>query len=380
MGSYLSLSAITKSFNGVQVINDLSIQAERGELLTLLGPSGCGKSTLLRCIAGLAEMDQGSIELDGVELTSLPAKKRDVGMVFQSYALFPNMTVYDNIAFGLKMRGDRREQIKGRVEEMLELVDLSDKRKDYPHRLSGGQQQRVALARSLAVEPKLMLLDEPLSALDAKIRRNLRMELRRIQQRLGMTMIFVTHDQEEALMISDRVCIMHEGRIIQTGRPEDIYAEPNSSFVARFIGHYNVLDRQEMEAVFGVRELAGSTYAIRPESVKLTPADEAAPHPAEAYRDSLGKSTALIAQGKVTEITVLGSLIRCAVNAGGTEINADMLNDGSCFPIRQGSEVVLAVDPQNCRNLDHGGAIGHCPSYQKNERFISLSGSRATAR
>ncbi|CAM4202598.1 ABC transporter ATP-binding protein [Paenibacillus tarimensis] len=380
MGSYFTLNAITKSFNGSQVLNNLSLEAEQGELLTLLGPSGCGKSTLLRCIAGLDVMDNGSILLDGVELSTLPAKKRNVGMVFQSYALFPNLTVYDNIAFGLKMRGDRREQIRSRVEEMLELVELSGKRKEYPHRLSGGQQQRVALARSLAVEPKLLLLDEPLSALDAKIRRNLRMELRRIQQRLKMTMIFVTHDQEEALMISDRVFIMNEGQIIQSGRPEEIYTEPSSAFTARFIGHYNVLNRQEMEAVFGLRELAGSAYAIRPEAVKLRPADEETAHGVKAQDDSFRDSSALTAQGHVTEVTVLGSLIRCTVSTGETEIQADMLNDRYRFPIRQGTGVTLAVDPEDCRNLDHGGAIGRCPSYQKNESFTSLSGSRFTAR
>ncbi|MBW7460248.1 ABC transporter ATP-binding protein, partial [Paenibacillus sepulcri] len=216
----------SKTFGEKEVLRGVDLDIPAGQFIAIVGRSGCGKSTLLRCVAGLTGIDEGTVRLDGVDLTNMAPKKRNVGMVFQAYALFPNMTVYENVAFGLKMKGMPRAEIERTVKKMLEIIDMSEKSGQYPQRLSGGQQQRVALVRSLAVQPKLMMMDEPLSALDAKIRKMLRLEIRRIQQELGMTTLFVTHDQEEALTMSDRICIMNQGRIEQNGTPEEIYTRP----------------------------------------------------------------------------------------------------------------------------------------------------------
>jgi len=268
--SYLIIDKVTKQFDGTVVLNEISLAVERGELVTLLGPSGCGKSTLLRCIAGLNEVDGGRILLNDRDITYLAPRKRGVGMVFQSYALFPNMTVYENIAFGLKMQGLKGDYIAARVKEMIDLVGLGGKEKSYPRELSGGQQQRVALARSMIVEPDVLLLDEPFNALDAKIRKMLQMELKNIQKKSGMTMIFVTHDQEEALTISDRIFVINEGRVAQSGKPLEIYCQPASEFVARFIGNFNVLKGEEFERPVGEPLFSGKSLAIRPEVIKLS--------------------------------------------------------------------------------------------------------------
>ena len=219
------------------IISDLAV--EQGEFLTLLGPSGCGKTTILRMVAGFEIPSEGTILLDGEDITNRAASKRPMGMVFQSYALFPHLTAEQNIAFGMSIKHLPKEQIKRRCAELLELVGLGDKGRSYPHQLSGGQQQRVALARALAVEPKVLLLDEPLSALDAKVRVSLRNEIRRIQQQLKMTAIYVTHDQEEALAISDRIAVMARGRIEQLDQPEEIYSNPRTVFAASFVGSSN---------------------------------------------------------------------------------------------------------------------------------------------
>lgn len=237
--SYLDLRNLDKSFEGVTAVHDFNLQVERGEFVSLLGPSGCGKTTTLRMVAGFEMPDTGNIFLAGQDITSVSPNKRGMGMVFQSYALFPNMPAWDNVAFGLRVARMPSDQIRKRTNELLDMVGLSDAGHKYPTELSGGQQQRIALARALANEPKVLLLDEPLSALDAVVRIALRKEIRRIQTALGITTIYVTHDQEEALSISDRVVVMRKAVIEQVGTPEEIYVKPNTYFVATFVGAIN---------------------------------------------------------------------------------------------------------------------------------------------
>jgi len=239
--AYLELASVVKRFGVFTALAGVSLAVERGSLVTFLGPSGCGKTTLLRIIAGLELQDEGRLVQAGRDISRLPANKRDYGIVFQSYALFPNLTIFDNVAYGLVNRRAQRDRIKARVAELLKLVGLPDAGAKYPGQLSGGQQQRIALARALATSPGLLLLDEPLSALDALERVRLRGEIRALQRRLGVTTIMVTHDQEEALSMADRVVVMNAGRIEQTGTPQEIYRQPASAFVADFVGKVNVI-------------------------------------------------------------------------------------------------------------------------------------------
>ncbi|MEO8537155.1 MAG: putative 2-aminoethylphosphonate ABC transporter ATP-binding protein, partial [Betaproteobacteria bacterium] len=237
----LSLRSITKRFGRFTALDDVSLDVPRGALVTFLGPSGCGKTTLLRIVAGLESQDAGTIVQDGRDVSRLPAIRRDYGIVFQSYALFPNLTIFDNVAYGLVNRRAGREAIRSRVAELLTLVGLPDAGRQFPGQLSGGQQQRIALARALATSPGLLLLDEPLSALDALERLRLRGEIRALQQRLGVTTIMVTHDQEEALSMADHIVVMSRGRIEQVGAPQAVYREPATAFVADFVGKVNVI-------------------------------------------------------------------------------------------------------------------------------------------
>lgn len=343
MNDYLKLEGVHKRFGGTAVLDRVDLEIRQGELVTLLGPSGCGKSTLLRCIAGLTGLDGGRIVLEHNDLAKLPPRSREVGMVFQSYALFPNLTVGQNVEYGMKMRGMPQAVRRSRTEELLALVDLEAKVNAYPHALSGGQQQRVALARSLAVEPKVLLLDEPLSALDARIRKNLRTEIRNIQKRLNMTTLFVTHDQEEALILSDRVCLMNEGRIVQDGSPETLYTAPRTEFAARFMGSYNVLTRREAELLFPGLPSASGSYAIRPEALLLLRTDDA--HTREA-------GARLIPGATVQVISVLGNIIRCTVEVSGIQLTVDALNDGTGLRFREGEQVTLALDSGKLLHLE----------------------------
>ena len=237
--AFLELEGIAKYFGSTAAVEHINVSINRGEFLTLLGPSGCGKTTILRMIAGFEIPTEGTITLDGEDITRRQVNKRPMGMVFQSYALFPHLTAYQNVAFGMEIKKLPKDQVRQRCAELLKLVGLGEMGSRYPHQLSGGQQQRVALARALAIEPKVLLLDEPLSALDAKVRVSLRNEIRRIQQQLKMTAIYVTHDQEEALAVSDRIAVMAKGKIEQLDAPEEIYSNPNSVFAATFIGNSN---------------------------------------------------------------------------------------------------------------------------------------------
>ena len=286
--SSLELSQVRKTFGGTVALERLDLALGEGELVCLLGPSGCGKTTALRIVAGFDQPDSGAVFLAGEDITRRAANKRDMGMVFQAYSLFPNLTAEENVAFGLRLRRQSAEQRRQRVNEMLELVGLSAQAKRYAPQLSGGQQQRVALARALAIAPKVLLLDEPLSALDAKVRVNLRDEIRRIQLSTGTTTLFVTHDQEEALAVSDRVGVMSNGRLEQIGNPTAVYQDPSTSFVARFVGTVN-----EIPGVVGSDgksvEVGGTTIAsagaerfapgadvqalVRPEGLLVAPLD-----------------------------------------------------------------------------------------------------------
>ncbi|WP_108650751.1 spermidine/putrescine ABC transporter ATP-binding protein PotA [Dongshaea marina] len=245
--SIVTLQGVNKSFDGKPVVKQLDLTIYDGEFLTILGPSGCGKTTVLRLISGLEQVDTGTITLDNETITEQPAEQRHVNTVFQSYALFPHMTIFDNVAFGLKMQKVAKPEIKPRVMEALKMVQLDHLAQRKPHQLSGGQQQRVAIARAVVNKPRVLLLDESLSALDYKLRKQMQIELKRLQRQLGITFIFVTHDQEEALSMADRIVVMRDGRIEQQGSPRDIYESPNNLFVARFIGESNIMDGELLE-------------------------------------------------------------------------------------------------------------------------------------
>jgi putative spermidine/putrescine transport system ATP-binding protein len=257
--AYLELQNLHRDFGAVKALDGIEIALGEGEFLSLLGPSGCGKTTALRLVAGFDRPDAGAIVVDGKDLTNVAPNKRDMGMVFQAYSLFPNMTARQNVEYGLRIRGKDKADRQKRVSDLLELVGLGHAADRYPHQLSGGMQQRVALARALAIEPRVLLLDEPLSALDAKVRVQLREEIRRIQLDLGITTLYVTHDQEEALSVSDHVAVMYGGRIEQMGSPAEMYSAPATPFVAEFIGTMN---RLEGTVVDGGVEHAGTMLRI----------------------------------------------------------------------------------------------------------------------
>jgi len=262
MKALIELIQVEKQFDSQTVIHSTELSVFEGEFLTLLGPSGCGKTTLLRMIAGFEAPTKGDIFLMGQNITHLPPYKRDMNMVFQHYALFPHMTVEENILFGLKMKGISPSEQKRRLEEVLELTQLQELKKRKPMQLSGGQQQRVAIARAIVNQPKVLLLDEPLGALDYQLRRGLQMELKNLQKRLGITFLYVTHDQEEAMTMSDRIIVLNRGRIEQTGTPQEIYHSPNNMFVATFIGENNILKEENR------------LYCVRPEKITVSKARE----------------------------------------------------------------------------------------------------------
>lgn len=322
--TYLSIEHLQKNYGSTPIFSDINCAIEPGEFITLLGPSGCGKSTLLRCIAGLTSVSGGSILLEGQDLVPMTPQQRGIGMVFQSYALFPNLTVEKNVAFGLRMQGVAGPEAQRRVGEALEMVELQTFAQRYPQQLSGGQCQRVALARSLVTRPRLLLLDEPLSALDARIRKLLREQIRSIQRELGLTTIFVTHDQEEALTMSDRIFLMNQGRIVQSGTAEMLYTAPKDAFAAGFIGNYNVLDKAQASALLQ-RPMANGV-AIRPEAIGLLLTPTTAAIPAQIASHSL-----------------LGNVIRYRVQACGVDLSVDVLNRSASDLHPTGQAVFLQI-------------------------------------
>ena len=335
---YIHFQDIHKDFGQNKVLKGITMDIEKGHLVTLLGPSGCGKSTLLRCLAGLEEVTSGTISLDGKDITHVNPRDRGIGMVFQQYSLFPNMSVAQNVAFGLNMKKVPKDIVTRKVGEMLTIVGLDDKADQYPSQLSGGQQQRVALARAIVTEPKVLLLDEPLSAIDAKLRRNLQVEIRRIQQDFGMTTIFVTHDQDEAMVMSDVIHLFYQGNIEQSGSPTDMYTQPVSKFAASFIGNYNILTAAEFQKASG-EAVDSSDVAIRPEIVRinLEVADE---------------STRYHMEGKVIDSLSHGNLMRYTILCNGVEINADIMFEKSHL-LEIGQKVRLSIRKSNVIMLDH---------------------------
>jgi putative spermidine/putrescine transport system ATP-binding protein len=340
--SFLAIRQLEKSFGATRVVERFDLDVGKGEFVSLLGPSGCGKTTVLRMIAGFETPSAGEILIEGKDVVETPTRQRNVGMVFQAYALFPNLSVANNVGFGLKIAGAPKAEIAARVEEMLKLIGLSDLAARWPYQLSGGQQQRVALARALAVRPRLLLLDEPLSALDAKIRVSLRHEIRDIQRELGITTIFVTHDQEEALSLSDRVVVMHKGRVAQVGAPHEIYNRPVSRFVANFVGTLNTLTVKVENAAAGVATLGGERFllpfpvtpdakgevelGLRPESIRLG---------ASPGRDVTMHAT-------LQEVSFLGSVIRLRARVGEQSLSLDAFNHADAPPPRIGGETAIS--------------------------------------
>ncbi len=293
---FLTLNNIDVTYDKKKtVLKGLNLEIRKGELVSLLGPSGCGKTTTLRVIAGFIEPAGGEFILDGKNYTKIPVHKRKFGIVFQSYALFPHLSVYDNVAFGLKLQKLKKEEIKRKVEDILEICDLSEFADRFPKQMSGGQRQRVALARALVIQPKLLLLDEPLSNLDAKLRINMRVEIKRLQKKSGITMVFVTHDQEECFSISDRVAVMNDGVIEQYDTPENIYSRPGTEFVARFIGFNNFIALKKQSAHIYTTE-QGETIKVEQETAL------------ETGLGTIRPEDILLVDGTVTENTVTGTI------------------------------------------------------------------------
>jgi ABC-type Fe3+/spermidine/putrescine transport system ATPase subunit len=324
----VELRGVTKRFDDVVAVDDLHLNIHHGEFLSLLGPSGCGKTTTLRLIAGFERPDEGQILIGGKDVAALPPYRRDVNTVFQSYALFPHLTVIQNVAYGLKQRGLRKSSREARAIELLRLVKLEQLANRKPRQLSGGQQQRVALARALVLAPKVLLLDEPLGALDLKVRKGLQIELKRIQSEIGITFVYVTHDQEEALAMSDRVAVMNQGRIEQLGPPREIYDAPATRFVADFIGETNFIRRN------------GTVIAVRPEQLRITRGATAGP-------DGL--------TGEIVTAMVIGPAIQCLIKAeNGQEIlvRQQRGGNGDVEALQQGERVVLTWDEDAALRLD----------------------------
>ncbi len=361
--AFLTLTHVQKLFpGGVAAVEDFNLDVDRGEFVSFLGPSGCGKTTTLRMIAGFEKPTSGTITVDGKDITYKPPNQRDVGMVFQSYALFPNMSVADNIGFGLKVRRRPKADIDRRVGELVELMGLRGRADRYPWQLSGGQQQRVALARALAIEPQVLLLDEPLSALDAKIRIILRKEIRSIQRQLGITTVYVTHDQEEALSLSDRVVVMSDGRIEQIGVPSEIYNFPTTAFVASFVGTLNLVAAGVIDAPAGRVSIGGQevrtskavtgagagelvTLALRPEGISLGDGPEGSNR----------------VHGTIEDINFLGSIVRIRLRlddgADGrapTAIALDTFNEPHLMIPTVGADVTVSFPREACFVLGAG--------------------------
>jgi iron(III) transport system ATP-binding protein len=350
MGAALEITGLAKRYGDHSALDGVSLQVAGGEFFTLLGPSGCGKTTLLRCVAGFVRPDAGRILCDGTRLDTVAAHARDIGMVFQNYAIFPHLSVLENVAYGLRARRVPPAELARRVDEALALVELTALAHRMPGQLSGGQQQRVALARALVVRPRLLLMDEPLSNLDARLRVAMRGEIRRIQRELGITTLYVTHDQEEALAISDRLAVMQAGRVEQTGTPWDVYAQPRTPFVGRFVGLSNAVEGRvvarngrRVTVEVGDLQLDGDTdladarllAVFRPEAVRLLPGSE---------------TGAASGEGRVLFREFLGAVLRCQIRTpAGVTIVADLHKPTARDADKEDTPVRFAVDPADVR-------------------------------
>ena len=344
MAAFLEVNNLTKSFGPNTVVKGVSFGFEKGEFISLLGPSGCGKTTILRMIAGFEAPTSGSIKVDGQDITGLKPNQRKLGMVFQAYALFPNLNVGDNIGFGLKIAGMPAEERRARVDEMLKLIGLPGFEKRYPYEMSGGQQQRVALARAIAPRPRKLLLDEPLSALDAKIRVSLREEIRAIQLDLGITTVFVTHEQEEALSISDRIVVMNAGNIDQLGAPHEIYNKPATRFVATFVGHLNTIEATVTDAASRTVTIDGQTAVVHalPASATTGSAISLTLRP-EVLAVGAREGNDITLTGTIADVTFLGSVIRLRVTLGQNVVSLDTFNDQRTAPPARGEPVTISL-------------------------------------
>lgn len=342
--AFIEVKNLTKAYGDLVVLPNLSCEMEEGTLNTLLGASGSGKSTLLRSIAGLEDIQEGEIYIDGVNVTDVPTKDRKVGMVFQNYALFPNLTVLDNVAFGLDINGEDKATSRDKCRAMIKRVGLEGKEDVYPENLSGGQQQRVALARSLVTEPKALFLDEPLSALDAKIRQELRYLIKELQEEFKITVVLVTHDQEEAMVMSDKIFVMDRGKIVQVGTPIDVYEAPATDFVASFVGNHNLFNADEFEQLTGERIDTDGLIAIRPETIMGSKPRLDIPY----Y-----EMDATIVRG-----TMNGTFIRSWLDVNGQTLITDQLNkstniapDGTQIRIYVYKEEVIVVGKHKARQV-----------------------------
>ena len=333
--AYIEFKNIDKFYGDNHVLKGINLEINKGDFVTLLGPSGCGKSTLLRCLAGLEQISGGQILLDGEDITNKDPKDRNIGMVFQQYSLFPNMTVEENLSFGLKLQKLDTSEINRRVKDAIDMVELKGKEKEYPANLSGGQQQRVALARGIVMQPKVLLLDEPLSAIDAKLRKSLQTSIRRIHKNLGLTSVFVTHDQDVAMVMSDVIHLFHDGKIEQSGRPVEVYTKPVTPFAAGFIGSYNILDAAAMKRMTN-RDWQGGQVAIRPETFFLS-------------KDQITTEDYCM-EGTITDSVPRGNVLRYSVNVNDVEVYADVLfRSASIYDI--GDKIHIGISDRNCVRL-----------------------------
>ncbi|MEX0582182.1 MAG: ABC transporter ATP-binding protein [Sneathiella sp.] len=360
--SVVSLTNIVKRFGALTAVHPMSLEIPEGSFITLLGPSGCGKTTTLRMIAGLLDPTEGDIRIGGERVNDLPIHKRNLGIVFQNYALFPHKTVAQNVAFGLKYRGVSKAEIAKRVKEALELVQLPDIGDRYPAQLSGGQQQRIALARAIIIEPDVLLLDEPLSALDANLREDMRIELKRIQKQTGITTVFVTHDQSEALAMSDLVIVMSEGRVEQVGPPEEVYNNPASEFIARFLGTSNILDARctevsENNVTLDVPEMG--TISLPKDRSRVVEAAERVKLVIRAEKLNLLSQSAaadgrFAIEGLVETVDYQGQAARYFLRLANTQLQAINMIETSPFSV--GETVSIRVRPEDCVVLPGGQA------------------------
>ena len=345
--AYLDISRLEKSFGTNRVVKEFTLGIDKGEFVSLLGPSGCGKTTVLRMVAGFETPSAGTIRIDGQDVTGLRPNQRNIGMVFQAYALFPNLTVAQNVGFGLKIAGVSRTETDARVEEMLRLIGLPDLGGRYPFQLSGGQQQRVALARALAPRPRVLLLDEPLSALDAKIRVSLRNEIRDIQRRLGITTVFVTHDQEEALSMSDRVVVMNGGVAEQVGAPHDIYNRPRTRFVAGFVGTLNMIEAEVTDPAAGAVTVAGTPLRLAAPVAAARGARVTLALRPEAIRPGRAEGMDTVLPATVRDVHFMGAIIRIRAEAAGQSLSLDTFNRADVPPPAVGETMEISLSARD---------------------------------
>jgi putative spermidine/putrescine transport system ATP-binding protein len=345
--AFLELEDVVKRFGRNVVVDGFNLDVKEGEFVSFLGGSGCGKTTTLRMVAGFETPTSGSIRISGTDVVQVAPNRRGVGMVFQNYALFPNMTVRKNIEFGLKVAKWKKADIRRRIDEMLALIHMEELGDRYPHQMSGGQQQRASLARALAVNPRVLLLDEPLSALDAKIRAMLRTEIRAIQQKTGITTIYVTHDQEEALSLSDRIVVMNAGRIEQVGTPFEIYNKPATPFVASFIGNLNILEADVLDSALGLLSVEGQQVLAAGPVADSVPRTKLSLRP-EMLSLNEGIPGANALNGTLANVVFLGSIVRLTIRIGTREISVDRFNAPHLALPEVGSDVTISFPREAC--------------------------------